>query len=124
MASERIPLIFEQIDEHNTQLKHWVALLVMGAIIADERIADEEIPYLEQLKDQVKNLPETIQMIESLSESLAMPDLASYEIDMDLADDIFECLYEICGSDFEFHPAEFDYLYRASTALGIMYPKL
>ena len=124
MTQERIVELFQQLERQDSELREWIALMVAGAIIADKIVEERETLYLETLMQVFGNDHPISRNIEKVVQSKEIPSLQAKTIDLALAEQVFECLLEICGCDQELHVGEIQYLRETGSLLGIDYLEL
>ncbi|MBF0280272.1 MAG: TerB family tellurite resistance protein [SAR324 cluster bacterium] len=124
MSHERIENLFQQIEKKDTELKEWVALMLTGAIVSDKHLEESETIYLETLLSVLGDDAAASKKVKEIVDSRETPQLAPKNIDSDLAEQIFECMLEICGGDQELHPGEIQYLRAMGALLKIDYLEL
>ena len=124
MSQERIVALFQRVETEESELKEWIALMLTGAIVADKHLEESETPYLETLIQVFGKDHPISQNIEKVIQSKEIPHLEAKTIDPAIAEEIFECMLEICGGDHELHLGEIQYLRDTGSLLGIDYLEL
>lgn len=122
MSDERIKQLFQRVPTE--PLKLWIAQMIAGAIIADRTVQGSEKPYLEGLFQMYGKEHPISQAVRQIIDSKEPPHLEQQPIEPELAEEVFECLLEICGGDQELHVGEIQYLREMGGALGIDYLEL
>ena len=105
-------------DELNEEQKHWLALAICGAIIADGNIAPEEIAYLEKALSFLSSQSKVESLIQAVKEQ-NLPKLEPFKDGTRLLESqIFMELVLVLSSDNSLSTREMDYLFRAGSKLG------
>ncbi|MBF0288790.1 MAG: hypothetical protein HQM14_13320 [SAR324 cluster bacterium] len=119
MQTQELSLEFdvEEFPEMTSEIRQWIAHVMGGAVIVDNKVDPQEIEYVNQIFDKFgeqQQMQETFQQVIQTQHPITIPPI---EMPAKLSELVFRCVLRLCISDRHLNAKEVHYIQTVSNVL-------